>query len=153
MIGSVRSAAELHLDICKQIENGTRENNSPLVTSTGKVLNIDYFSILEMDLKALTCLERKFKRVSTTCGEMIKQINITLQSHYSKQANVLSSTAQALSLPALVVSHRNTTPQLNAITEGDDKWISLLKYLEAIKQRIGNQTDEDTFLDFEQLLR
>ncbi|KAF0982742.1 hypothetical protein FDP41_010721 [Naegleria fowleri] len=108
VIPHVALASRIHLQICKKIENGTRQNNQKGLLSDGHSYGpVDYFEILTKDYRALNVLSKRFKRVSLCYGSLMDEIgqmlkkrsilpsgNATAENNAEDNAvlNVLSST-------------------------------------------------------------
>ena len=132
------------------IEAGKRQNNMPFITATGKILTIDYYSILEKDYKALRRLEQMYTRVANNCGPLLLEIQTVLQ-NYTMRKNSLANLDLEIPItlqPNPILNSNNTidstadfvTSNISGANE-DEKWKSLLKYLEAIKDRMAPETD------------
>lgn len=146
--------AKIHLQVIRQIESRKRANNMPFITSNGKVLPIDYYSILERDYNALKSLEKRYPRVRNSFGSLINEIQTILNNHDNQgemapiEPNPILFNKQTIDDSSDFVS----SPNSNILAE-DLRWKSLLKYLEAIRERLGDDSGSssgDSSFDFDQ---
>ena len=151
MLISVKGAAQVHLDICKEIESGKRQNNSTLQTD-GKILTLDYYSVLEKDVNALTSLQKKYpNRVADLCEDLLANMRNLLRAHNERLIRFSTQFIEENDLePIANNEHCNSdcySDQSNDLTRSDEtvnctegpaKWNSLIHYLEAIDGELGN---------------
>ncbi|EFC36642.1 predicted protein [Naegleria gruberi] len=154
VIPCVSECAKIHLQVIRQIESRKRANNMPFITSNGKVLTIDYYSILERDYNALKSLEKRYPRVRNSFGSLINEIQTILNNHDNQgemapiEPNPILFNKQTIDDSSDFVS----SPNSNILAE-DLRWKSLLKYLEAIRERLGDDSGSssgDSSFDFDQ---
>ena len=59
----------------KQIESGMRPTHSTIISSaTNKAITVDYFSILQKDLRALQVLAKRYKRLTLYHSQMMDEM-------------------------------------------------------------------------------
>ena len=121
--------SEIHIEICKLIESGLRQNNLPLITN-GKSLYVDYFQVLEKDLRALQSLSQKYLRIKNKCSNIVREMEEILE----RQKNPLIITMPNYNsiLPPQGVSNGAIPLQ-----QRDERLQSVLRYLQEISQTVS----------------
>ena len=89
VVSHIVLASRVHLDICRSIQRGERENpvlmEVPITSIFGDnatTLELtDYFQVLEKDFRALRILSIRFKKVSLLYGDLMEEIEQVLYEH------------------------------------------------------------------------
>ncbi len=158
-----------HLDVYKQIESGIRPRKSTILTSAGKLLTVDYLSIIKKDFRAITSLSKKYKRIGLLHQGLMDEMEEILKRNFDDNGSSSSSNNSELNtglttppenIPTLptatntttnatstgLKNNSNNTNNQSQLSQNDMFLSSILTYIENITKNMKEnppQMEED----------